>query len=159
MTESFSDLLKEVLSSPDAGAAMRENTLRRKIAAEFEAARLEHGLSVRELAERMGTSVSQVQRLRHESLGGSLTLRTLCRAAHVLGLAVTVNVRRNGSGTLAKLYPLGSTASWQVVEDDEECPTAAQAPVGKANVPATGTSSTWKKLAGDSLEVLNASVG
>lgn len=137
MTESFSDLLNEVLGSPDAGAALRENALRRKIAAAFEEARVAEGLSVRELAKKMDTSISQIQRLRHEDLGGSLTLRTICRAAQVLGLSVSVNVRPSTKGALGSLCQFGTTAQWQTTE-----------PLGQS----TTISTSGRKVAGSDCE-------
>lgn len=147
MTESFSDLMREVLGTVDAGAALRENTIRRKIAVEFEAARKAQGLSVRDLAKKMGTSVSQIERLRHEELGGSLTLRTICKAAQVLGLAVTVNVRKNSAG-LGNICELGTTATWQMAEDHFASPTHVAAGSWKLTVSGAQCASEWEPAAG-----------
>lgn len=105
---SFDDLLKEVLADRDARTAMLENTLRRKISGAFEKARADRGLSIRGLAKEIGTSVSQVQRLLHQESGGSLSLRTLCRAADALELTVQVHVRPKCDG-MGKLVPFGKT--------------------------------------------------
>jgi transcriptional regulator with XRE-family HTH domain len=86
----FEALVNEVLADSDARTAYAENALRRYLAASFELARQGRGVSVRALAAEMGTSVSQVQRLLHHEVGGSLTLRTICRAADVLGLRVKI---------------------------------------------------------------------
>jgi transcriptional regulator with XRE-family HTH domain len=91
--DEIDDLIDEVSADPEARSAMVENDLRRRIGASFEAARKEQGISIRDLAAKMGTSKSQVQRLLHHHLGGSLTLRTVVRAADVLGLAVGMHVR------------------------------------------------------------------
>ena len=88
----FELLVSEVLADSDARAAYAENTLRRQLAATFESARKGKGLSIRTLAAKMGTSASQVQRLLHYEVGGSLTLRTICRAADILQLDVMIEV-------------------------------------------------------------------
>lgn len=87
------DLISEAMTDIVVRVAARENGERRKMAVVFEGARHRRGWSMRKLAEEMHTSLSQVQRLLHKELGGSLTLRTLYRAADVLGLDVTVRVK------------------------------------------------------------------
>ena len=79
-------MMRTVLRDPVARAAAIENSVRRDIAARVEAARKAKGLSIRGLAKRMQTSPSQIQRLLHREVGGSLTLTTLVRAADALGL-------------------------------------------------------------------------
>lgn len=101
---SFDDLLKEVLADRDARTAMLENALRRRVSSAFEKARNDKGLTVRGLAKEIGTSVSQVQRLLHQEAGGSLSLRTICRAADALGLSVQIHVRPKCEG-MGKLIP------------------------------------------------------
>ena len=86
----FEATASEVLSDRTARVAYLENATRRKLAEKFEKARQEKGLSLRALAKEMKTSVSQVQRLLHKEQGGSLTLRTLFRAAEVLGLTLNI---------------------------------------------------------------------
>lgn len=90
---SFDAILQEVMADPVARAAANENRLRRALSSSFDDARRARGLSVRRMATLMGTSVSQVQRLLHRELGGSLTLRTICRALDVLELDLTMHVR------------------------------------------------------------------
>lgn len=92
-TNDFDAMIAEVLADSDARTAHAENALRRHLAEQFEAARQSKSMSVRGLATEMGTSISQVQRLLHHEAGGSLTLKTLCRAADVLGLAISVEAR------------------------------------------------------------------
>jgi transcriptional regulator with XRE-family HTH domain len=78
--------------------AARENTIRRNLGSVFEAVRKEKGLSLRGMAKAMESSVSQVQRVLHKELGGSLTLRTVLRAADVLELDVDVLLRLRSLG-------------------------------------------------------------
>ena len=89
----FDNLVNEVLAVQDARTAYLENRLRRALADSFEEARKKKDMSVRQLAKEMETSVSQVQRLLQRDVGGSVTLRTVCRAADVLGLAISVHAR------------------------------------------------------------------
>jgi len=63
-----------------------ENNIRRRMGEIFEASRKAQKISIRELAKRMKTSVSQVQRVLHKQVGGSLTLSTIVRACDVLGV-------------------------------------------------------------------------
>jgi transcriptional regulator with XRE-family HTH domain len=92
----FEALAAEIHRSQDARAGFVENRLRRRLAKSFEQARRARGLSVRELAKEIGTSISQVQRLLHHERGGGLTLRTICRAADALGLSVECHARQSG---------------------------------------------------------------
>lgn len=80
----------------DTRAAAAENRLRRELAEHFERARTARGLTFRALAREMGSSVSQVQRLLHRELGGSLTLMTIARAAEVLGMKLVLFDDRTG---------------------------------------------------------------
>ncbi len=96
MSESDTDfeaLAAEIHQDPVAASAYRENDLRRAIGSAFDSARLRRQLSIRAMAREMSTSVSQVQRLLHRELGGSLTLRTVCAAAQALGLHIDFEVR------------------------------------------------------------------
>lgn len=102
-------LFREVLNNPAARCAYQENELRRAIAASIEDARQSKGLTVRALAKAMETSVSQVQRLLHEDLGGSITLRTLCRAADVLDCRFGVHFRAIQAGR-GCVVPFGTSA-------------------------------------------------
>jgi transcriptional regulator with XRE-family HTH domain len=81
-----------VAQDKDARTAAVENRLRSHIGEAFDAARKAKGLSIRALAKEMGTSISQVQRMLHEDIGGGLTLRTLVRGADVLGLSVSFHL-------------------------------------------------------------------
>lgn len=87
------DPVVEAIADPVACAAAAENDLRRKIGTAINAERAKRNLSIRSLAKEIGTSVSQVQRLLHREVGGSLTLRTIVRAAQVLDLAIDLRVR------------------------------------------------------------------
>jgi len=92
--ENFDDFVNEVLEDKDVRAGSEENQLRRQLGEAFEKARLERNMSIRDLASAMGSSVSQVQRLLHKEIGGSLTLMTIVRAADALGMRLTVNAER-----------------------------------------------------------------
>jgi len=86
----FDALAEQVMSDPDARTAATENALRRTMATALSAAVTVKGLSVRGLAKAMGSSVSQVQRLLHKEVGGTLTLRTVVKAADALDLDTMV---------------------------------------------------------------------
>ncbi len=94
VAENFEMLALEVLLNRDARVAAVENDMRRRFGAVFGEARKERGLSMREMAEEIGTSHSQVERVLHHEAGGSLSLRTLVRAADALGLIVEIDVRK-----------------------------------------------------------------
>lgn len=89
-TENFGSVLKDILSNRDSRIAAHENFIRRGLGRWFDDARLEKGLSLREFAKYIGTSLSQTQRLLHKQLGGSLTLKTLCKAADVFGFRIEI---------------------------------------------------------------------
>ena len=97
--DDFTKLMEEALADPEVRCAYKENGLRRKLAGEFDGARKLRGLSVRGLAKTIGTSASQVQRLLHHEVGGSLTLSTIIRAADALGLSVGMWTRPETYGT------------------------------------------------------------
>ena len=90
--ETFKELQREVLKNKDARCAAHENELRRRLAIVFDTARMKENWSIRELAEHMGSSISQVRLLLHREIGGSLTLNTICRAADVLNIQVILDV-------------------------------------------------------------------
>src|SRR5262245_13361361 len=89
--EPFDD--EATLDDPTSRAAAHENALRRKLAASLEEARARKGLSIRGFAKEIDTSLSQVQRLLHKQLGGSLSLFTICKAAERLDLDVMLEAR------------------------------------------------------------------
>ena len=91
--ETFDELRDEILRDPIARAAAAENSVRRELARTFDGVRLSRSLSIRALAREMGTSVSQIQRLLHRERGGSLTLRTLFRAADHLDLDLSLKLQ------------------------------------------------------------------
>ena len=89
-SDSFEELLQQILADKDARVAAIENDVRRQLASALEEARTRKRLSIRGLAKQIGTSMSQVQRVLHLELGGSLTLRTIVRACDALGLRLTL---------------------------------------------------------------------
>ena len=92
--ESYDDFAREILDeNVEIRAASKENTLRRRLAVALQQAREMRGISIRELAKKIGTSLSQVQRVMHEEVGGSLTLRTIVKAADALDMDVSIHVR------------------------------------------------------------------
>lgn len=78
-------------------AARIENDLRRDFARMVDTERKHRGWSIRKMAAELGTSVSQVQRLLHREVGGSLTLRTVTRAVQALGISAHVYLRAEGA--------------------------------------------------------------
>lgn len=108
--DSIDALFAEIEADLHAGAAAHENAFRRRLGQAFEDARKNKGLSVRVLAKKMETSLSQVQRLLHAHVGGSLTLRTVFRAAHVLDLDVTAHIRDRARLTDGDCLQFGAVA-------------------------------------------------
>lgn len=86
MSVSYESLFAELNQDPEVWASGEEYRLRQELAAILEKRRAERGLSMRAMAREMDTSLSQVQRLFQEEHGGSLTLRTLVRAAKALDM-------------------------------------------------------------------------
>ena len=103
--------MEEVMANRDARCAYVENKLRSKLAGEFDEARQDRGLSIRGLAKAIGTSLSQVQRLLHREVGGSLTLGTFVRAADALGLTLGMTARHESSMSPARLLRPTVTAA------------------------------------------------
>ncbi len=123
-TNNFFDLVKELVQDPDVRTAALENNLRRKIASVLDERRQAMDLSLRDLAEAMGTSLSQVQRILHKQEGGNLTLRTLVRAADTLGLQLAINIRPTPEEE-GKVIELGKTIGYK---QWAETPTAKPMP-------------------------------
>lgn len=92
----FEELFAELNKDPEIRVAGDEYRLRRELAAILDKRRAEKGLTLRALADRMGTSLSQVQRLFQEQHGGSLTLRTIVKAARALDLKIGVGDSGDG---------------------------------------------------------------
>ena len=90
----WSEILQEIESDPVARAGFVENDLRREIGRALTFERERRSMSMRELADAMSTSLSQVQRVLHEDIGGTITLRTLVRAANALELRPVVRFMR-----------------------------------------------------------------
>jgi len=106
------DLHALIGRTPKGRAAYEEARMRRQFARVFEEARAAKGLSLAGLARDMGTSVSQVQRVLGKLVGGTVTLRTLLRAADVLDVRISYNARqrsaegrRRGGGQIAPVQP------------------------------------------------------
>lgn len=89
---SLDRLFAKALEKRGVRAARDENALRRALATAFEDVRTARGLSLRDLAAEMETSLSQVQRVLNKNQGGSLTLNTVCRAADALDLRLSIQV-------------------------------------------------------------------
>lgn len=124
-------LLREVLDDATARVAYDENELRRALADAIEAARIAKRLSVRQLAKAMHSSPSQVQRLLHKDLGGSITLRTLCRAAAALDCRIGIQLRP-AAREPGVVVALGTTA-WT---PGDAVPPASRRLLSQAPVPA-----------------------
>lgn len=137
--DDFEALALEVQSDSVAGAALCENDFRRRVGDAFEQARRKHNLSIRDLAAKMGTSVSQVQRLLHEEQGGSVTLRTVFRAAHVLQLDVMPHIQEKRQPlACGQLFPFAKR--WIA---DRELVVAE--PQESAALPSGGAARPWTK--------------
>lgn len=76
--------------------AIKERRIRNLIAGQIEEARVEKALTVRAMAKLMGTKKTQVQRLRYIEKSGSVTLRSLIRAAEALDLELVVSMNKRG---------------------------------------------------------------
>jgi len=76
--------MKETLSN--------EDRFRVRFAEMLEVARQEKDWTLREMADAMDTSISQVKRLLLRRDGGSLTLRTVFRAAAALGVQIDISL-------------------------------------------------------------------
>lgn len=94
-TRTWAETLGSVLDSPAAKAAYDENNLRREISKVFRAEKEKRGLSLRKLANVLGISISQTQRLLHEDLGGPLNLLSIVQAANALGLKIKIDISAN----------------------------------------------------------------
>lgn len=143
MSNNWEEIDEDVLEDRASRCADIENSLRRKIAEAFNEARDAGKLSVRDLARELETSVSQVQRLLHEELGGSLTLRTIVRAADALHLQVAVHVRPADAD--AKVAEFGRSAWTPTVQVSTQPCTLAlrvQPPTS------AGTTSEWETASG-----------
>ena len=90
---SWNDLLAKTLESPKARAAFNETELRIRLAEVFSGEMKRKGYSVRAFAKKIGTSISQVQRLLHHDIGGSLTLLSIVKAANALELDLDICLR------------------------------------------------------------------
>lgn len=86
-------LEKDVLGNFDSRTACRENELRRRLSIIFREKIKNQGLGIRDFAKKTGTSISQVQRIIHNEVGGSLTLRTIVRACDILGLRINIEIK------------------------------------------------------------------
>lgn len=89
----YDSIKAELLDDLDVRVAYNESMLRRSLAEVLENRRATRGLTIRELARLMNTSKSQVQRVLNEESGGSLTTRTMVRAAEVLGVKLRLYAR------------------------------------------------------------------
>ena len=75
-----------------ARVAYNENNLRREMSNVFKAAMMKREMSAPDLAYAVFVKPSQIKRLLHEEVGGSLELKTILRAADYLGLDVVLSV-------------------------------------------------------------------
>jgi ribosome-binding protein aMBF1 (putative translation factor) len=92
--DDFEKLTALVNSDKVARTARIENNLRRNLGEILDNERIRQGLSIRDLAKELETSISQVQRVLHREVGGNLTLKTLVRAADALMMVISVNIRQ-----------------------------------------------------------------
>lgn len=83
----------------------REQEIRIALARRIEELRKGQRLSIRDLADRMYTSVSQVERLLNKEVGGGLTLRTMVRASDVLQAELNVWIESIAEGKTCQTSP------------------------------------------------------
>lgn len=107
LTSSWDELLAKTLESSNARAAYDEIRLRQRLAKVIRKEMDERSISIREMAKKLDTSVSQIQRLLNEDIGGSLTLLTVVKAANALGLHLTLDLAQEES------CDIGEEASWE----------------------------------------------
>ncbi len=93
----FDELYDLVMEDQDASAAAVENSIRRNLAKHVEQARFVRGWSLRKLADELGTSLSQVQRITHREVGGGLTIGALVRVARLFGWRLVIRFEEIGS--------------------------------------------------------------
>lgn len=90
MSTNYDDTEQFVMSDLVARTAARENGIRRKMAARLGEVMISLGLEEYELAEQTQCNIDQIRKLLHRDLGGGLELRTIIRAADVLGLSASL---------------------------------------------------------------------
>lgn len=86
-------LRQQVRESPEAHASYLEARMRESVGAAIDAEATSQGLSLRALATRMKTSLSQVRRVLNREGGGSLSLLTVARAAVALDLEIQLRLQ------------------------------------------------------------------
>jgi transcriptional regulator with XRE-family HTH domain len=84
-----------VRQGPNEIGAARGRFLRQRLSAELRGARLNAGLSLREVAHRLGVSVGRLSRI-ERAQDGAMTVDLLARFAAVVGLELSANVHPNG---------------------------------------------------------------
>lgn len=87
MSTNYEDTERLIMSDLVARTAARENGIRRRLAASITKAMETVKITDSQLAERTECPMEQIQRLLHKDRGGVLELRTIVRAADVLGLS------------------------------------------------------------------------
>lgn len=88
---------REALKRVAAGGSRRESEFRRGLAAAFGAAVAERKMTAKSLSKQARVPVGQIRRLLRPEVGGHLTLRSIFRAAEVLGLDVAVGLTGGGA--------------------------------------------------------------
>lgn len=76
-----------------------EFDLRWKIAKALEKRRLQQKITVLQLSRQMNVAMPQVRRLLDPNVKGRVTLQTIVRAAHTLGLEIVVTCTSNKKST------------------------------------------------------------
>ena len=105
---SWKDIKNAVFNDFKARTAYEETQIRGSVAATLASKLKAEGISIREFAKRIQSSASQVQRLLHADIGGSLTLLSLVRAADGLGLSIDVRMQPRRTN----IVPIKEAASW-----------------------------------------------
>lgn len=87
----WEDLEKELLADPETKAEFEKLAPRYAVISQLIAARIEKGMTQKEIAEKMGTKQSAIARL--ESGNANPTIDFLDRLASVLGTRLTILLR------------------------------------------------------------------
>lgn len=96
LSESAQRILDRIKAEPKGASHYRRYDFLFKIARQIRARMTERGMTVRELAEQMDTSPSQVQRMISLGNPSNLTFDSLLRAAEALGLEMEIKFREPG---------------------------------------------------------------
>jgi hypothetical protein len=102
VTESLDELVSDLLTDFTVRVAACENDVRSAASGIFDAARKKKNLSIRQLAQIIGTTQVQIRRALAIEKGGTLSLQTIIALADKLGLDLCILIKSRGAVTLVK---------------------------------------------------------